>query len=132
MEFLIQKISACCSSQQLNLFETSFISQHFPSSLSQNVSKIEWLIYHEEHSKATEKLKLLVEVAKKFEDYGLLILLFEITQQNKLLSTTLGKQLNLESNKEYLMLFSDLKNLLQKQDELTSTTLIEEQKVVHP
>ena len=187
MEFLIQKISACCSSQQLNLFETylaaknqllsqklihhikntpnqtldyyceavygnaskdtlkklnqlnhhtlnyfSFISQHFPSFLNQNVSKIEWLIYHEEHSKATEKLKLLVEVAKKFEDYGLLILLFEITQQNKLLSTTLGKQLNLESNKEYLMLFSDLKNLLQKQDELTSTTLIEEQKVVNP
>jgi len=187
MEFLIQKIASCCSTQQLNLFEAylaaknqllsqklihhiknkphqnidfyckavygtsgketlkkfnqlnhhtlnyfSFISQHFPSFLTQNSSEIEWLIYHEKHDEAIEKLKLLVEVAKKFEDYGLLVHLFEITQQNKLLSTTIGKQLNLESNKENLTLFSDLRILLQKQDELTSTTLIEEQKGINP
>ncbi|PKP47506.1 MAG: hypothetical protein CVT95_05570 [Bacteroidetes bacterium HGW-Bacteroidetes-12] len=187
MEFLIQKIASCCSTQQLDLFEAylaaknqllskklihhlkttpyqnidfyckavyenasketlkkfnqlnhhtlnyfSFISQHFPSFLTQNISKIEWIIYHDKQDEAIEKLKLLVEVAKKFEDYGLLIHLFEITQQNKLLSTTIGKQLNLESNKEHLTLFSELRILLQKQDELTSTTLIEEQKVLNP
>lgn len=187
MEFLIQKIASCCSTQQLDLFEAylaaknqqlsqklihhiknkphqpidfyckavygttgketlkkfnqlnhhtlnyfSFISQHFPSFLTQNSGEIEWLIYHEKHEEAIENLKLLVEVAKKFEDFGLLIHLFEITQQNKLLSNAMAKQLHLESHKEYLTLFSDLRILLQKQDELTSTTLIEEQKSINP
>lgn len=185
MEFLIQKIASCCSSQQLDLFEAylaaknqllsqkliyhiknkphqnidfyckevygtsgketfkkfnqlnhhtlnyfSFISQHFPSFLTQNISEIEWLIYHEKHDEAIEKLKLLIEVAKKFEDYGLLIHLFEITQQNKLLYKAMTKQLNLATQKEYLTFYNDLRILLQKQDELTSTTLIEEQRTV--
>ncbi|MCW8897129.1 MAG: hypothetical protein OQJ96_02310 [Flavobacteriales bacterium] len=187
MEFLIQKIASCCSSQQLDLFEAylaaknqllsqklihhiknkphqnidfyckavygtsgketlkkfnqlnhhtlnyfSFISQHFPTFLSQNVSDVEWFIYHEEHNKAIEKLKLLVEVAKKFEDFGLLVHLFEITQQNKLLYKAMAKQINLVTQKEYLTFYNDLRILLQIQDELTSTTLIEEQKRINP
>lgn len=187
MEFLLQKICACCSTEQLTLFEQyltaknqqlsqklihhiksapnkpidyycknvygntsketlkkfnqlnhhtlnyfSFISQHFPSFLTQNSSEFEWLIYHEKHDEAIEKLKLLVEVAKKFEDFGLLIHLFEITQQNKLLSKAMAKQINLVTQKEYLTFYNDLRILLQKQDELTSTTHIEEQKRMNP
>lgn len=187
MEFLIQKICACCSIEQLTLFEQyltaknqqlsqkliyhikhspnqslnyyceavygnasketlkkfnqlnhhtlnyfSFLSQHFPSFITHNLQALEWLIYHDKTDAAIEKTKLIIEVAKKFEDYGTLIQLYELIPQNKLLAKTISKQLNAALNKDFTSYFNEIRLLIQRQVVLTSTAVIESQKKINP
>lgn len=186
MEFLIQKISVCCSTQQLDLFEAylaaknqllsqklihhikttpyqnidfyckmiygntnkdtlkkfnqlnhhtlkyfSFISQHFPSFIAHNLQALEWLIYNDKTEAAIEKTKLIIDVAKKFEDYGTLILLYELIPQNKLLVKTVSKQLNAALHSEFLSYFNTIRILIERQETLTSSIVIESQKKIN-
>lgn len=187
MEFLLQKICACCSTEQLTLFEQyltaknqqlsqklihhiknapnkpidyycknvygntsketikkfnqlnhhtlnyfSFISQHFPSFIAHHLQALEWLIYHDKTEAAIEKTKLIIEVAKKFEDYGTLIQLYELIPQNKLLVKTVGKQLNAALHSEFSSYFNTIRILIERQETLTSTIVIEAQKKINP
>ena len=63
----------------LKLF--SFISQKFPSFLWHNIQELEWLIFKNEKEIISEKIKILKEVADKFENYQLLIQLSRIVKQ---------------------------------------------------
>jgi len=178
MEFLLQKICACCSKNQLELFQHfleekkqllskklietlikspnksvdyycksvygnyssetlkkfnqlnhhtlkyfSFVSQNFPSFLSNTINEIEELIFNEAFEKAITKIKRVTEVAKKLEDYATLIRLNEITQQNKLLSTSLKMQLNANNYAQAINLSNTVQTLILKQNLLTNNSI---------
>ncbi len=114
----------------LNYF--SFLSQHFPSFIAHNLQKVEWLIYHDKTDAAIENTKLIIEVAKKFEDYSTLIQLYELIPQNKLLAKTVGKQLNVALHSEFSSYFNTIRILIERQETLTSTSVIEAQKKINP
>ncbi|MCB0409527.1 MAG: hypothetical protein KDD29_04860 [Flavobacteriales bacterium] len=94
---------------------SSFISQHFPTFLWHNVSKIEWLIFKNKEKEYNQKIKILKEVAEKFENYSLLIHLSTICKQQKSLDKTLSNSF-LKTN--YLQHYNEIEKLIQLQNKI--------------
>lgn len=97
----------------LKLF--SFISQNFPSFLWHNLTDIEWLIFKNEKEKLSEKIKLIKEVADKFENYHLLIQLYRIVSQQIGIDTQITNSFENEKTLTYL---NQIENLILVQNKI--------------
>lgn len=101
------------SHHTLKLF--SFITQNFPSFLWHNLSEIEILLIENKSNDAINKLKLLIDVADKVEDFAFLHQLSIISKQHQYTFKSVSTPL---TSIGYLNLLLELENVIKLQEEI--------------
>ncbi|HET6246047.1 MAG: hypothetical protein H0V01_10275 [Bacteroidetes bacterium] len=94
---------------------SAYLIQHFPNFLYDSLTQIDNLLFENKRQEVINKIKIVIEVGEKIEDYGFLVKLHDLVNQH---FPTHSKTFSKTCFYDHVTNYNTLLTLIQKQDEL--------------